>query len=311
MFFGMMAFVPKAEAQTAGGMSTERQQELLALISQLQEKVLILQRKIYENKHQSTTNIIHGNSYVEVTRTALLYKEPGRGTSVGKQSRGADGDVSGGPRLINGEVWWKIAFTGGDEGWVKEKYLKRIPSVGIYSDVDGDGKKELVQRVIGDYDSDRFILFPYSDGIAIIYIKEEMAMLGSNEDAYIAGQVANRVSGPPFILQSNPYPKAEPFVKGVSKAVPIAWEAKNIPMNAEVEVEVTAVRLVDSPHSGGVWAGKMLTGDSISRYFWDIDGVGQFGAGDYKSQVRVKQCSGEKCSIIAESPYRYFSIVNP
>lgn len=283
---------------------------LIQLIMQLQEQALILQREQYEDTYQEDTNIIHGSSYVEATKKLTVYDQPGETKSIGTQFRGDGGEVSDGPRLIAGAVWWKVAFTDDHEGWVMEAALERIPSVSITVDEDGDGVPDKSTRLIGDYRADRIILFPHRNGVTPLYIEEGMAMIGSHEEDYISGQVDKTINGPVTVLQSDPYQTAT-FVKGEDTAIPIAWQAVNVPMNSEVEVQVEALRLVDSPLSGGTWSGEMLVGDSASRYFWNIEGVGRIGAGDYRSHVRVKECLYGACAVIAESPYRYFSIQNP
>lgn len=309
MFFGMIVLAPKAQAQTTG--LTETQQRLLALIAELQEKVLVLQRKQYESKYQETTNIIHANSYVEATTRVTLYNSPEKGSATGRQYKGDGGEITAGPRLVNGEVWWKVDFTDEDEGWVKEKYLVRIPSITISQDQDGDGEDDVKVRILGDYRADRIILYPHSGGVEPYYIPEDKELLKMYDDAYQTGQADEIIDGPVEVLQSNPYRSNPPFIKGENSSVPIAWQAINVPMNSEVEIQVEAVRLVDNPVSGGTWGARALVGDSVGVYYWDIEGEGRIGAGDYRSQVRIKECSGNDCEVVAESPYRYFSIRNP
>jgi hypothetical protein len=283
---------------------------LMEMIANLQEQLLVKERKQFQDMHQSDTNVIHGNSYVIATKRITLYKAPDGQSSVGKQSDADGGDVIDGPRLIEGQIWWKVEFEE-NEGWVNENYLERVPSISINHDLDGDGVKERVARILGDYRADRFILFPRKNEVIPVYVDEGMEMIGTHENAYTSGQVSKIVDGPVAILQSNPYDSSKPFIKGQHTSVPIAWQAVNVPMNAEVEVQVEAVRLVDSSLSGGTWQSDALVGDSVSRYFWSIEGIGRIGAGDYRTQVRIIDCNqNDDCEILAESEYRYFTIVN-
>lgn len=311
IFSGMFFNVPRAHAESERIEAMRAQiAQLIKLVAILQEKQLIMQRKKYEDFHQTDTNIIHANSYVEATTRVTLYKNPEGGSTVGKQSKGDGGDIAGGPRLIDGEIWWKVAFTDGDEGWVLEKNLERIPSVAIYMDKDGDGVKEKITRILGDYNAERFILFPHEKGLSPVYIEEDMDLLKLHDNAYLTGQLSKTVDGSPAIMQSDPYDLDE-IVKGKSTSVPIAWTAENVPMNARVDVQVEALRLVDSPISGGGWGGPMPVGDVVGVYFWNIEGEGRIGAGDYRSLVRIKECDAIDCPVLAQSPYRYFSIQNP
>lgn len=298
--------LPPAAAQTTTGSDTPEQ--LRALIAQLQETLLILQRKQYEHVHQKETNVIHGNSYVKATRQVSLSTIPGGTRVLGKEPKGSGGEVTAGPRLIAGVVWWKIDFEAGNEGWVREKYLERVPSIVLSQDTDGDGVKDQSIRVLGDYQADRIILFPKREGVSLVSIPEDLQMMEAFDRAYRTGQLSDVVDGPVEILQSDPYLANQPFIKRQDASVPIAWTATNVPANAEVEIEVEALRLLGGSLSGGVWSAKSLPGDTVGVYYYNIKDVGTIGAGDYRSQVRIKECTNGNCKVTAKSPYRYFSI---
>lgn len=306
LFFSAM--LPHVQAQTST--ANEKSEQQRVMIAQLQETLLVLQRKQYESKHQKDTNIIHGNSYVKALQRVALYTTAGAKRVASKEAKGKGGEVTAGPRLINGEVWWKIDFEKGNEGWVKEKFLERIPSITIEQDTDGDGVKDTSTRVLGDYNTDRLILFPSSGGVSLVSIPEELQMIEKFDRAYRTGQLSDKIDGPVQILQSDPYISNSPFIKGKDTSVPIAWTTKNVPINSEIEIEVKALRLIDSSLGGGTWSAESLPGDTVGVYYYSIRGEGGIGAGDYRSQVRIKDCSKGTCKVIAESPFRYFSIRN-
>lgn len=298
-----------AAAQTTNAANqSELREQLLKLVAQLQEKLLVLQRKQYEKAYQKNTNIIHGNSYVEAQQKVHLYKQPNDGRSIAIEKKGARGEVSGGPRLIEGQVWWQVAFEKGGEGWLQEKYLERIPSIIISQDTNGDGVDDVKMRVIGNYDASRIFLFPSSEGVTILNIPEHLQIVEKYDRAYRTAQLDDKIDGPVRIIQSNPYSASGPFSKGKNESVPIAWTAQNVPMNSKIEIEIEAVRLIGGNVSGGTWSSDALFGDVVGVYYEDIGKAGTLGTGDYKSQVRLKECRDGVCSIIAESPYRYFSI---
>jgi hypothetical protein len=287
---------------------------LMELIADLQEQILIKERKQYENTRQDSTNIISATSYVVATDRVTVYSTPDGQRSLGRHSKDDGGNVVSGPRLIDGKVWWKVEFKN-HAGWVKEDFIERIPSISINSDENGDGVKERVAQILGDYKADRVMLIPTSQNTARpIYIEEGMDMIGSHDTKYVSGQGNRKVDGPPAVIQFDLYDSSTPFTKKENAAVPIVWQAQNVPANTKALVEVYLIEALsadDIPNAGGAWQEDVLVGTSVSRYFWDIEGDKTIGAGDYRSQITLLTCTSiTKCKTLAKSSQRYFSIRN-
>lgn len=107
--------------------------------------------------------------------------------------------------------------------------------------------------------------------------------------------------GKPKIIITAPKQRAS-FDKSVSDAIEVTWEAKNIPDNTRVIVELYTVRLEDSGTGGGEWMGEIPEGDSSGSYSWSIQGEGTADAGKYRVRVRVQECHSDGCDLNPDFP---------
>jgi len=151
---------------------SERDQAMLQVIQQLQEMIVILQRKLTTIQGQKEgQNLINGNSIAETNEDIKLFAEPSDKSKVlAKQARGKSGEVSAGPRLIDGEVWWRFKFRDGTEGWSPESKLTRMPSTTVSFPYEEDGVQKWSKiRFMGEYDPDGFVAEPGEDGTYIRY----------------------------------------------------------------------------------------------------------------------------------------------
>jgi len=153
--------------------------ELTSLRSQLQEaneSVVILEREMTTfGDSENSDNLLNRNSLFNTVEAIELRAEPSIQSDVLYSiESGVTGEVTEGPRLVNEEVWWRVAFRTEEEGWVSESFLERVPSVVIRIDLDQDGESDIKIRWEGEYNLDGIVAQPGTDGTYIRYKGEAM-----------------------------------------------------------------------------------------------------------------------------------------
>lgn len=152
----------------------DRTSELSNLATQLhkaKESLVILEREMTTfNDFDNTENLINRNSLFKTVQQIDLRIEPTVDSEVLHNiESGVTGEVIDGLRLVEGDVWWKVSFRSGEEGWVSEALLERVSSVVIKIDLDKDGKSDIKIRWEGEYDLDGIVAEPGTDGTYIRY----------------------------------------------------------------------------------------------------------------------------------------------
>jgi hypothetical protein len=101
------------------------------------------------------------------------------------------------------------------------------------------------------------------------------------------------------------------FDMSEDEAIEVAWNAKNIPDDAQVVVELDTIHITGgSGVGGGTWVGEIPEGDSTGTYEWDISGDDRISPGKYRVRVLVRECpsdgcdSGEGGKVFARSPWK-------
>jgi hypothetical protein len=153
--------------------------ELTSLRSQLQEareSVVILEREMTTfGDFENSDNLLNRNSLFNTVEAIELRAEPSIQSDVLYSiESGVTGEVTEGPRLVDEEVWWRVAFRTEEEGWVREASLERVPSVVIRIDLDQDGESDIKIRWEGEYDLNGIVAEPGTDGTYIRYKGEAM-----------------------------------------------------------------------------------------------------------------------------------------
>jgi len=59
---------------------------------------------------------------------------PGDGAEIGRQPRGAEGEIIDGPIVLGGERWWNIDFAAGPDGWVAGSQLREVNPRSLLTD---------------------------------------------------------------------------------------------------------------------------------------------------------------------------------
>ena len=163
----------QAQAQIANQtqVETAKQVQLAELIHKLQETIITLQRKMTTlHGQREGENLINENSIAQTNVVIDLYTKPSYESDVvASQPVGVWGEVSAGPKLVAGEVWWQFDFRDETSGWSPESKLTRSPSTVIEIDVDLDGTPDSTFRLMGEFDSDGFTVEPVAGGTEIRY----------------------------------------------------------------------------------------------------------------------------------------------
>lgn len=162
--------VQTVSAQTIESVEITKQKLLLELIHQLQETLLKLERQVTIERGQTPgENLINQSSVANTNAEVRLYQTPSYEAEYQTQAADEMGEVSAGPKLIDGEVWWKFDFLDGKSGWSPEQYFTREPSVVLRADTDGDGTHDIKFRFIGEYDVTQFYSEITEEGTVIRY----------------------------------------------------------------------------------------------------------------------------------------------
>ena len=150
--------------------------DLKSSLHEAKEAVLILEREITTfGVIENTDNLINRNSlFKTIQQIELLAEADVDSEVVHTVETDVTGEVKDGPRLLGESAWWQVAFKDGEEGWVSEDNLERIPSVVIRIDLDQDGEPDIKMRWEGEYDLDGIVAEPGVDGTYIRYKGEAM-----------------------------------------------------------------------------------------------------------------------------------------
>jgi hypothetical protein len=146
-------------------------EQLNLTLHDTKEKLVTLEREMTTfNDHENVENLINRNSLIKTLQDLELRSHPDTDSEI-KYEIGPNmtGEIIDGPRLIGDEVWWKVSFRSGEEGWVHEALLVRVPSVVIKIDTDKDGVSDVKIRWEGDYDLDGIVATQGVDGTYIRY----------------------------------------------------------------------------------------------------------------------------------------------
>jgi hypothetical protein len=109
-------------------------------------------------------------------------------------------------------------------------------------------------------------------------------------------------SGRSKITLTAPEAKAEFDKEDDSDPIVVSWNAKNIPGNSLVEVELDTLKLETGGVGGGIWADEIPEGDSAGVYNWVIHGEGRASAGTYRVRTIVRACHSEGCDVNPRFP---------
>jgi hypothetical protein len=109
-------------------------------------------------------------------------------------------------------------------------------------------------------------------------------------------------AGRPKITINKPDQKAIFNKQDPNDPIVVTWDAKNIPSNSVIEVELEQIELKDAGVGGGIWQGEVPKGDSTGEYKWDIQGIGRAEAGTYHVRTSVRACHSEGCNMNPRFP---------
>ncbi len=270
--------------------------------SSKEEQLLSLQRQLLILTGQQNTNLIVQTSYVRTTTKANLYSKPGskKGMMV---TKGTEGLVSAGPRLIGKTIWWRIDFNNGKSGWLKENQLVRIPSVSVAVDYDLDGMNDTNARLIGNYDSklftterideNNYVLISYNGNRAPVVNPRVLATLVDNIKTYSKSSPKNNT----FALQ---------------------WFTEGLPSGGYTSFSIETERTMSFSGSFGdsIEGWKISPNFILGVHYINLAEKFSPDPGEYRVRVLINHCTGYRpngCSdneikTIATSDWLYYTI---
>jgi hypothetical protein len=243
------------------------------------ERLVMLQRHLLTLTGQKTSNLVVQTSYVRANVNSNLYKKPGS-KKAGVISRGTEGEVVDGPKIISDTIWWKVQFMNGKSAWLKESQLERIPSVTVPIDYNLDGVPDTNTRLIGEYDSTNFSTARHEGYVSVYYTGDRTKI--------------SRVKHPQ--VHASLLGKKTTFSKSNSKnnELVLQWFTAGLPadgyMTMDIETERTKIY-------GGSIGGSVQGHEINSAYILGIKPINlsdEFSPdpGEYRTRVVISYCSG-------------------
>lgn len=155
--------VQQAQAQSREALMAQLQQ-LLVIVAQLQAQLA--------EQNQSSRELSVGDT-ARTTDNLSVRNVPG-GQRLGVASRGARGDIIGGPRTLDGNTWWRVAYANGLTGWSAGGWLTKFVSAPPVLDEEDDVNDDLDGS---EFDEDEEI----DGGVDVSFVNGRGRLLENND----------------------------------------------------------------------------------------------------------------------------------